>query len=75
MKFEKFWKRLDPAKTPTSTVETRTEAANAVQQSEAAYQEAKEQAPRVDEIVKSLRTQREKNHFGELIQTTMEGVG
>lgn len=73
----KFWLKTDPkADTmPLSTVATQTEAAKAKTNAEASLREVKAQKPLVDELVSKLHAQKDRNHFGELLEATMRGVG
>jgi len=73
----RFWKKTDPnADTGShSTLETQTEAMQAKDQAAASLREVKAQKPFVDSLVKELRTQVDRNHFGELLEATMRGTG
>lgn len=76
--FRKLWERFDPNRTETdsiSTLETQTEAIEARKHAEKGHREAVEGKPRVREVVNALKEQRDRNHFGEMLERTMRGVG
>lgn len=74
---KKWWDRLHPPTGPifVSTPESQSEASKALADADAGLCEARGRKPQVENLVERLREQRERNHFGELVQSTMRGGG
>lgn len=72
-----LWDLIHPTKESASytTGTTQQEAIDAKQNSVRDYQEARDRAPRVDEVTSALYDQKERNHFAEMITASMKGAG
>jgi hypothetical protein len=75
--FSKLYEKIYPhLKGPLpSNEETQLEAKKAVQSAEIAYTTAVGNDPQVSRVVLALKSQRERNHFAELLEITMRGNG
>ena len=71
-----FYNRLHPAPPPrdVTTIQTRVESERAVVSAEITYQQRMEKGTEVHELVTKLQKEREKNHFGEMLEKTMRGA-
>ena len=68
-----IYNRLHPAEEiePLSTPESQAEAASALKQANIALNTVIRKEPVVDELVEQLRSQLDRNHFGELVEASM----
>lgn len=64
----------EPPKVPVSTASTQLEAKLAVQKADNALETAASNRETVDDVVRKMRHENEKNHFAQLIARAMGGV-
>lgn len=72
--FKSLYDKLHPAPAkgePLSTPETRAEAENALKKANTDLNDVIRKEPKVTELVGQLRTQMDRNHFGELVEASM----
>jgi hypothetical protein len=56
---------------PLSTPETRSEAEEALRKADTDLKDVIQKEPKVTALVSQLRSQMERNHFGELVEASM----
>ena len=68
-----IYNRLHPAEEiePLSTPESQAEAASALEQANVALNTVIRREPVVNELVEQLRSQLDRNHFGDLVEASM----
>lgn len=68
-----IYNRLHPAEEiePLSTPESQAEAASALKQANIALNTVIRKEPVVNELVEQLRSQLDRNHFGDLVEASM----